>query len=374
VSAIFIKSKDQLPLLTDVGKNFLGLENNKSPELAQRVKTVFKLLSGKLGFPNTAIGRENQEVFNLLLCMIYPEILIDIADLLYVLHERPAVVLNFDHIHMNLRKDRTSLSESLDQVDEKFSILFNELVSLIKNDPVLYNDPEWVTLLSESYSFYLHETENFPWDNPMELVPINLKTPMIDVATGLAGFRLIHDWPKNFPHLVLADNMPFIIKGLIHFVKLSGKENVEVLNIDFPDGPLGKNYGCILANKFLHHLQRLERQQFLRWAAEALEPGGFLMILDTDLECQILKRAEDQEYRSKLTHGYFETLVEIEDNFCETLIKDVRKIGFDVSHFDFHEYEDETDAYSQLPGENLSIKFVGLEIVASRASPASGEK
>jgi hypothetical protein len=157
-------------------------------------------------------------------------------------------------------------------------------------------------------------------------------------------------------------------------VKLSGKENVEVLNVDFPDGPLGKNYGCILANKFLHHLQRIERQQFLRWAAEALEPGGFLMILDTDLECQILKRADDSEYRSKLTHGYFETLVEIEDNFCETLIKDVRKIGFDVSHFDFHEYEDETDAYSQLPGENLSIKFVGLEIVASRETPASGEK
>jgi hypothetical protein len=368
VSAIFIKSTDQLHLLTDVGKKFLGLEHTKSPELAQRVKTVFKLLNGKLGFPDTAMGREHQEVFNLLLCTVYPEILIDIADLLYVQHERPAVVLNFDHIHMNLRKDRTALSESLDQMDEKFSILFNELVSLIKNDPILYNDPEWVTLLSESYSFYLHETENFPWDNPMELVPVNLKTPMMDVATGLAGFRLIHDWPKNFPHLVLADNMPFIIKGLIHFVKLSGKKNIEVLNVDFPDGPLGKNYGCILANKFLHHLQRTERQQFLRWAAEALEPGGFLMILDTDLECQILKRADDLDYRNKLTHGYFETLVEIEDNFCETLIQDVRKIGFDVSHFDFHEYEDETDAYSQLPGENLSIKFVGLEIVASRPS------
>jgi hypothetical protein len=51
---------------------------------------------------------------------------------------------------------------------------------------------------------------------------------------------------------------------------------------------------------------------------------------------------------------------------CETLIQDVRKIGFDVSHFDFHEYEDETDAYSQFPGENLSIKFVGLEIIATR--------
>lgn len=372
MSSIFIKSTNQLPLLTDIGKKYLGLEHTKSPELAHRVKAVFKLLNSKLGFPDTEAGREHQEIFNLLLCTVYPEILIDIADLLYVQHERPAVYLNFDHIHLNLRKDRTALSQSLDQLDEKFSALFNALVSLIQKDPVLYNDPEWVTLLSESYSFYLHETENFPWDNPMELVPLNLKTPMMDVATGLAGFRLIHDWPKDFPHLILADNMPFIIKGLTHFVKLSGKENIEVLNVDFPDGPLGKHYGCILTNKFLHHLQRTERQQFLRWASEALEPGGFLMILDTDLECQILKRADDPEYKNKLTHGYFETLVEIEDNFCETLIQDVRKIGFDVSHFDFHEYEDETDAYSQLPGENLSIKFVGLEIVASRPSGEEG--
>ncbi len=368
--SIFIKSTDQLPLVTDVGRKFLGLEDTKSPELAHRVQTVFKLLNGKLGFPDTVPGRKNQEVFNLFLCMVYPEILIDLADLLYVQHERPAVFLNLDHIHINLRKDRTSLSQPLEQVDEKFSSLFYELVSLIKKDPILYNDPEWVTLLSESYSFYLHQTENFPWDNPMERVPHDLKAPLMDVATGLAGFRLIHDWPKDFPRLILADNMPFIIKGLTHFVKLSGKENIEVLNVDFPGGPVGKHYGCILANKFLHHLQRTERQQFLRWATEALEPGGFLMILDTDLEYQILKRAGDLEYRNKLTRGYFETLVEIEEKFCETLIQDVRKIGFDVSHFDFHEYEDETDAYSQFPGENLSIKFVGLEIVASR--PATG--
>ncbi len=95
------------------------------------------------------------------------------------------------------------------------------------------------------------------------------------------------------------------------------------------------------------------------------------MILDTDLEYQVLKCASDLEYRKKLTHGYFETLVEIEDNFCETLIQDVRQIGFDVSHFDFHEYEDETDAYSQFPGENLSIKFIGFEIVASRPAASS---
>ena len=58
--------------------------------------------------------------------------------------------------------------------------------------------------------------------------------------------------------------------------------------------------------------------------------------------------------------------LEIEDNFCENLIQDVRHVGFDVSHFDFHEYEDETDAYSQCPGDNLSIKFIGLEIMANK--------
>ena len=368
--SIFIKYTDQLSLLTNVGRKFLGLENTKSTELAVRTEALFKHLNNKLGFPDTSVGRENQKLFNVLLSTIYPEILIDIADLLYVQHERPAVFLNFDHIHINLRKYPSLLSQPLEQMDKIFSTLFSELVGLIKKDPVLYNDPEWVTLLSESYSFYLYQTENFPWDDPMELVPLNLKTPLLDVATGLAGFRLIHDWPKDFPNLVLTDNMPFIIKGLTHFVKLSGKENIEILNVDFPDGPLGKHYGCILTNKFLHHLHRKERQQFLRWATEALDPGGFLMILDTDLECQILKCAHDSEYRNKLTNGYFETLVEIEDNFCETLIQDVRQIGFDVSHFDFHEYEDETDAYSQFPGENLSIKFIGFEVVASR--PTSG--
>ena len=60
------------------------------------------------------------------------------------------------------------------------------------------------------------------------------------------------------------------------------------------------------------------------------------------------------------------TSFEIEDKFCETLIQDVRDVGFDVSHFDFHKYEDETDAYSQYPGDNLSIKFIGLEIIANK--------
>ncbi|GIS83750.1 MAG: hypothetical protein CM1200mP16_00500 [Nitrospina sp.] len=56
----------------------------------------------------------------------------------------------------------------------------------------------------------------------------------MDVATGLSGFRLIHDWPKDYPKLILTDNLNFIIMGLTHFTRLSGKTNIEILKIDFP--------------------------------------------------------------------------------------------------------------------------------------------
>ncbi len=365
-SFIFVKSSEKLPLVTEAGKKYSGLEHSKSPELCQRVITFFDYLNGHIGFPPTETGLENQTTFNLLLQTAYPEIMIDLADLIYVQHERPAVFLNFDHIHMNLRKDRVVLSESTEQINEKFSILFRELAKTIQQNPLLISDTRIVRLLSESYSFYLFQTENFPWDNPMEMVPPDLQNSLMDVATGLAGFRLIHDWPEGSPKLILTDNLPFIIMGLTHYVKLSGKNNIEILNVDFPDGPLGKHCGCILANKFLHHLQRDDRKKFLLWAKEALGPGGSLLILDTDLECQILRRAEKPEYRNKLIHGYTETLVASEKNFCETLIQDVRHAGFDVAHFDFHEFEDETDAYSQYPGDNLSISFVGVEIIANK--------
>lgn len=362
----FIKSQARLPLVTESGKKYSGLEHSKSPELCQRVVAFFDYLNEQIGFPETDLGRNNQSVFNLLLQSAYPEIMIDLADLIYVQHERPAVYLNFDHIHMNFKKDKVALSDSIDQINEKFSILFRELARTIRENPFLFSDAEMVRLLSESYSIYLFQTKNFPWDNPMEMIPPDLKGSVMDVATGLSGFRLIHDWPEDYPKLILTDNLPFIIMGLTHYVKLSGKTNIEILNIDFPDGPHGKPCGCILANKFLHHLQRDERKKFLQWAMEALDTDGMLLILDTDLECQILRRAQNQEYRDKLMHGYRETLVEIEENFCETLIQDVRQAGFDVSHFDFHEYQDETDAYSQRPGENLSIKFIGLEIMAKK--------
>lgn len=364
--SIFAKSKNRLSLITDVGKKYSGLNNSKSPELCQRVISFFDCLNEHIGFPQTDLGRDNQTVFNLLLQSAYPEIMIDLADLLYVQHERPAVYLNFDHIHMNFKKDKVNFSDSIDQINEKFSILFRELARTIRETSFLFSDTEITRLLSESYSIYLFQTKNFPWDNPMEMIPTNLKGSVIDVATGLSGFRLIHDWPKDYPKLILTDNLNFIIMGLTHFTRLSGKTNIEILKIDFPDVPIKKNYGCILANKFLHHLQRDERKKFLQWTLEALVKGGMLIILDTDLECQILRSAENPEYGNKLIRGYKETLVEIEDKFCETLIQDVRDTGFNISHFDFHKYEDETDAYSQYPGDNLSIKFIGLEIIANK--------
>tara|TARA_B100000686_G_scaffold337186_1_gene407982 strand:+ start:1257 stop:2372 length:1116 start_codon:yes stop_codon:yes gene_type:complete len=364
--SIFAKSKNRLSLITDVGKKYSGLNNSKSPELCQRVTALFDCLNEQIGFPQTDLGRDNQTVFNLLLQSAYPEIMIDLADLIYVQHERPAVYLNFDHIHMNFKKDKVTLSDPIDQVNEKFSILFRELARTIRDTPLLFSDTQIIQLLSESYSIYLFQTKNFPWDNPMEMIPADLRGSVMDVATGLSGFRLIHDWPKDYPKLILTDNLNFIVMGLTHFTKLSGKTNIEILKIDFPDVHLENHSSCILANKFLHHLQRDERKKFLQWAIEALVKNGMLIILDTDLEYQILRSAENTEYGNKLIRGYKETLVEIEDKFCETLIQDVRNAGFDVSHFDFHEYEDETDAYSQYPGDNLSIKFIGLEIIANK--------
>ena len=364
--SIFTTSENRLSLITDVGQKYSGLNNSKSPELCQRVSAFFECLNRHIGFPQTDLGRDNQTVFNLLLKSAYPEIMIDLADLIYVQHERPAVYLNFDHIHMNFKKDKVIFSDSIDQINEKFSILFRELARTIRETPLLFSDTQIIKLLSESYSIYLFQTKNFPWDNPMEMIPTDLKGSVMDVATGLSGFRLIHDWPKDYPKLILTDNLNFIVIGLTHFTKLSGKTNIEILKIDFPNVPMETHSGCILANKFLHHLQRNERKNFLQWAMDALVKGGMLIILDTDLECQILRNSENLEYGNKLIRGYKETLVEIEDKFCETLIQDVRHVGFNVSHFDFHEYEDETDAYSQYPGDNLSIKFIGLEIIANK--------
>ncbi|MEC7786739.1 MAG: hypothetical protein VX579_07295, partial [Nitrospinota bacterium] len=326
--SIFAKSKDRLSLITDIGKNYFGLNNSKSPELCKRVTAFFDYLNEHIGFPQTDLGRDNQAVFNLLLQSAYPEIMIDLADLIYVQHERPAVYLNFDHIHMNFRKDKVTLSASIDQINEKFSILFRELARTIRETPFLFSDTQIIRLLSESYSIYLFQTKNFPWDNPMEMIPADLIGSVMDVATGLSGFRLIHDWPTDYPKLILTDNLDFIVMSLKHFTRLSGKTNIEILKIDFPVVPIKKQSGCILANKFLHHLQRDERKKFLQWTMEALLKGGMLIILDTDLEYQILRSAENPEYGNKLIRGYKETLVGIEDKFCETLIQDVRDVGF----------------------------------------------
>ena len=80
--SLFIKSQNRLPLLTEAGKKYSGLEHSKSPELCQRVTAFFYYLDEHIGFPETDEGRENQSVFNLLLQSLYPEIMIDLADLI----------------------------------------------------------------------------------------------------------------------------------------------------------------------------------------------------------------------------------------------------------------------------------------------------
>lgn len=364
---VFVKTADRLPLVTSQGSAYLGLQHSSSQELVERVQALFDHLNRSLGFPPTAAGKEDQDCFNTLLRVAYPELMLDLADLIYVQHERPAVFLNFDHININLRKDRSADYEPLQALNAKMESLFQELTRTLKNDPQYSDDPEVIRLLSESYSFYLFQTGNFPWDNTLPEFSDDATHPVMDIATGLTGFNMIHLWPADGPTLFLTDNQPFITEGLKHYKSLARKRNIEILKVDFGNSePKVPPLGGIWANKILHHLKREERRQFLNWALKSLASGGVLQILDTDLEHRILKKEHDSNFKGKLIPGYLETLVEIEGDFCETLVQDTRRAGFKVTHFDFNSYHDETDAYSQFPGDEISIDFLGFEIVAEK--------
>ena len=60
---VFINDSCRIPLLNDYGRAFLGLENSSSPELAERVKSLFQYLNDYLGFPHSIEGNENQKYF-----------------------------------------------------------------------------------------------------------------------------------------------------------------------------------------------------------------------------------------------------------------------------------------------------------------------
>lgn len=364
---IFIQDDNRLPLLTDRGRAYLGLARSNAPDLNERVRWFLDQLNTRIGFRDGPEGRAQQEAFNELIRYAYPEIMIDLADLLYVQHERPMVFLNLDQLHVNSEADADALDMDPRLLNTRMEAVFHALADAIRDDPDLFNDADLVRLLAESYSFYLWLTKNFPWEDPLPQGIGPGDGPVLDVATGLAGFSLIHDWPESHPPLVLSDTMPFIIEGLGHFQQLMGKSNVEIRGMEFPlTEPLENAFGSIHVSKFLHHLQREERKGFLVWAKVALKSGGQLIIIDTDLEYQILKDAADPAYQQKLMPGYLETLVRIEDKFCNHMLEDVRSAGFIVGHFDSHEYYDETDAYSHFPGDNLPLKFMGMELVATR--------
>ena len=367
IASIFVDSSPRLPLLNDHGRDFIGLENSSSPELVERVKNLFEYLNEHLGFFDSAEGRENQKYFNLLLRSIYPEVMIDLADLVYAQHERLAVYLSFDHININLKKNFFGNADSLQKLNQKMSHLFYQLADTIAKNPILKSDSKIIRLLSESYSYYLSQTKNFPWEDPPQPKLPNLQQSVLDVATGLAGFSRIYSWPENFPQLMLTDSDPFIMSGLSHFLELTGKKNVVLMKADFPTKPpQGMKFGFIMVNKFLHHLQRSDRVNFLNWSMGVLEPGGVLEILDTDLEHYIVEQSEQPEFKNKLTVGYLKTLVEIEGDYTDTLKSDVQGAGFRITHFHCRNYCDETDAFSQNQGDILSLKFKGLEIVAEK--------
>lgn len=367
--ALFVRTRDRLPLVTESGNGYLGLMNSTSPELCNRVRVLFDHLNGKLGFRESVDGQAQQECFNFLLRYAYPEVMIDLADLVYAQHERPMVFLNFDHININLHRDLTGApaNAEVNALNRNMDFLFHELAATLKREADLYEDPEIIRLLAESYSYYLYQTRNFPWEEPLAEDARTFNEPVLDVATGLVGFSLIHDWPLQAPMLYLTDKMPFIQEGLAHFKDLLGKKNVEILRVNFPEEfPSDKSVGRIWANKFLHHLQRPERKAFLASVRRLLRPRGILSIVDTDLEYQILQQAREPMFREKLIPGYLDTLVEIEPNFCKHLLDDITDAGLRVRNFDFHEYLDETDAYSRMVDDNVSIKFLGFEIVAER--------
>ena len=366
-SPVFVTTPDRLSLLTEQGLAFLGLKHSSSPELAERVRHFFTHLNASLGFQPTPDGQKHQKCFNTLLRAAYPELMLDLADLIYVQHERPAVFLNFDHININLRKDRSVDFELLPELNRNMETLFQELTQTLKRDARFFEDSEIIRLLSESYSYYIFQTGNFPWDEALPDLPPNLILPLMDIATGLTGFNMIHLWPETHPTLYLTDNMPFIVSGLNHYKNLMKKNNIEILKVDFgKEEPKVPALGGIWTNKFLHHLKRAERQWFLSWALKALNPGGTLQILDTDLEHRILNKGREIDFKGTLIPGYLETLVAIEGDFCETLVSDTKQVGFKVTHFDFNKYHDETDAYSLFPGDDISIDFLGFEIVAEK--------
>ena len=368
IDPVFINDSCRIPLLNDYGRAFLGLENTSSPELAERVKALFRYLNERLGFPDSIEGNENQKHFNVLLRSIYPEVMIDLADLIYAQHERIAVHLNFYHINANLKKYHSENSNSLENINQKMTDLFYQLARTVIASQNLRQDFKIIQLLSESYSYYLYQTKNFPWEDVPQLRLLNLEDSVLDVATGLAGFSRINSWPENFPQLVLSDNENFIVNSLSHFLKLTGKKNVILLEADFPKKPPeGMKFGFIVVNKFMHHLQRGDRINFLKWSRCVLEEHGVLEILDTDLENHIIEQSSQPEFKNKLTVGYLKTLVEIESDYTKTLKFDVEDAGFRITHFACREYCDETDAFSQNPGDTISLKFKGLEIVAEKS-------
>lgn len=345
------------------------MQSSSSPEICERVRALFDYLASRLGFRNSPDGGDNRECFNYLLRYAYPEVMIDLADLIYVRHERPMVYLNFDHINMNLRCDTGSLAAkySLKTLNARMESIFYELADTLRNDESLRDDPAIVRFLAESYGYYVFQTGNLPWDEPIHASDRPGNKLVLDIATGLVGFSLIRDWPADYPKLILTDKMPFILEALERYRMLLGKRNIETLRMDFPaDTSFALPVGSIWANKFLHHLQRGERKRFLDWARERLEPGGVLSIVDTDLEYQIIRLAKDLAFHDKLIPGYPETLVEIEADFPQTLLEDIRTAGFKVRQCDSREYLEETDAFSKYPQDNIRLHFSGFEIWAEK--------
>ena len=75
-STIFTDDKERLPLLSDVGRAWQGLDRSSSPEMSVRLRELFEHLNTRFGFALGDEGQRRQATFNLLLRYAYPELMI----------------------------------------------------------------------------------------------------------------------------------------------------------------------------------------------------------------------------------------------------------------------------------------------------------
>ena len=121
--------------------------------------------------------------FNLLLRSIYPEVMIDLADLVYAQHERLAVHLSFDQININLKKDFDENSDSLEKLNQKMAFAVkNKIKEMMKAGKPVING--WLQIPSTvSAEVMAHQG----WDS----LTIDMQHGLVDYTNALPMLQTI---------------------------------------------------------------------------------------------------------------------------------------------------------------------------------------